>query len=572
MNKLEKILFIVEGKNKNKFKYLLVLNILNFFLEFASIVSIPIFLAILIGTENFYNKFLFLQSFERNELIFYAGLFVTGAFLIKNLFYINLIRLQANFLKEIKITISEKLFNFYLFDSFLENINVNPSIKARNVTSEIQGFNSYVLNLNKLLLDGTAIIIVFFIIFFAAPLVSLTVFLIFLIISVLYLKLLKPKIKKKSKINQDLIAKFTQMIYETFGAFKDVKVLNKEKEIFNLYKKKVEKYEKNLLFFSIFDRFPKIILELTSIILLVILSSIFLRNNENLNELLPLLALIVVSIVRLLPAFSGLNTSLFYMKVYTPHLEKIYSELRIIYEKENLNKDYNQNKSYKSNIITSEEYIKLKNVSFNYENKKKLLNNISFNIKKGSTFGIIGPTGSGKSTLLQIMMGLLKPSSGNVYFNNNNISKIYKEWIKNISYVSQNVFLLDDTVEKNITFNFDNPNVDENKIKKALEIAELSPKILSLPNGIYEKVGVDGLKLSGGERQRLAIARAVYKDAPILFLDEFTSSLDVLTEEKILKNFKNHFSDKTIILITHRQNTIEKCDKLWKLENIFPDK
>ena len=135
----------------------------------------------------------------------------------------------------------------------MENINVNPSIKARNVTSEIQGFNSYVVNLNKLLLDGTAITIVFFIIFFAAPLVSTTVFLIFLIISVLYFKFLKPKIKKKSKINQDLIAKFTQMIYETFGAFKDVKVLNKEKEIFNLYKKKVEKYEKNLLFFFIFD-------------------------------------------------------------------------------------------------------------------------------------------------------------------------------------------------------------------------------------------------------------------------------------------------------------------------------
>jgi ABC-type multidrug transport system fused ATPase/permease subunit len=169
------------------------------------------------------------------------------------------------------------------------------------------------------------------------------------------------------------------------------------------------------------------------------------------------------------------------------------------------------------------------------------------------------------------MMGLLKPSSGNVYFNNSNISKINQEWIKNISYVSQNVFLLDDTVEKNITFNFDNSNVDKNKIEKALEIAELSPKILSLPNGIYEKVGVDGLKFSGGERQRLAIARAVYKEAPILFLDEFTSSLDVLTEEKILKNFKNHFSDKTIILITHRQNTIEKCDKLWELKNLNTD-
>lgn len=569
MNKINKIIYIVGNNNKNKFKYLLFLNILNFFLEFASIISIPIFLATLIGTRTFFEKFYFLNTFSKNELIFFSGLFVTIAFLIKNLFFINLIRIQAGFLKKIKIQISEKLFNFYLFDSLIENININPSIKARNVTSEIQGFNNYVINLNKVLLDSTAIALVFCIIFYSSPFVSLIVFSIFLLITILYLKIVKPKIKKKSKLNQKLIANFTQIIYETFGAFKDVKILNKEKEIFNLYKEKVDIYEKNLLFFSIFDRLPKIILELVSIMLLVTLSIIFLKNNNNLNELLPTLALVVISIVRLLPAFTGLNAAMFYMRVYTPSLEKIYSELKVIEAKENSKKIISKKIiTEKLNIISKKEYLTLNNISFNYENKKNIFNNVSFNIEQNSTFGIIGPTGSGKSTLLQIMMGLLKPNTGQVLYKNKDIFSFHDKWIEKISYVSQNIFLLDDTVEKNIAFNFNNSPVDTDKIERALEIAELKSKIFSLPNKYREKVGVDGLKFSGGERQRLAIARAVYKDSPILFLDEFTSSLDVITEEKILNNFKKYFSNKTIILITHRRNTIERCDKFWELKKI----
>ncbi len=150
INKLKKIFYIIGDKYEKKFKFLIFLNIFNFFLEFASIISIPIFVAIIVDSEIFISKLSFLNNFEKKDIIVFSGIFVSVSFILKNLFLIMLIRLQANFCKEIKILISEKLFNHYLFDTYLDNISVNPSIKARNVTSEIQGFYAYITNLNKL--------------------------------------------------------------------------------------------------------------------------------------------------------------------------------------------------------------------------------------------------------------------------------------------------------------------------------------------------------------------------------------------------------------------------------------
>ena len=179
INKLKKIFYIIGDKYEKKFKFLIFLNIFNFFLEFASIISIPIFVAIIVDSEIFISKLSFLNNFEKKDIIVFAGIFVSVSFILKNLFLIMLIRLQANFCKEIKILISEKLFNHYLFDTYLDNISVNPSIKARNVTSEIQGFYAYITNLNKLFLEGTAIILIFFIIFFTAPIISISIFIFF---------------------------------------------------------------------------------------------------------------------------------------------------------------------------------------------------------------------------------------------------------------------------------------------------------------------------------------------------------------------------------------------------------
>ena len=188
-------------------------------------------------------------------------------------------------------------------------------------------------------------------------------------------------------------------------------------------------------------------------------------------------------------------------------------------------------------------------------------------IREGETVGIVGETGSGKSTLMQILIGLLNPDSGNIFYKNKDIFNNIKNWHDKISYVSQSTFLLDDSLKVNIAFEGDASKIDEKKVNKAIEIAELKEKVSSLPNGLEENLGTDGVKLSGGEKQRIALARAIYNDKKIIFLDEFTSSLDTKTENKIISNLNTFLKNTTFIIIAHRANVIKKCDKIWELKN-----
>ena len=291
-------------------------------------------------------------------------------------------------------------------------------------------------------------------------------------------------------------------------------------------------------------------------------------SNESTPELLAFLSVILISIIRSIPAFTGINSALHYMRIFEPSIKLLTSE---IYKIENKTKKIDTTENKKIILINpnkNQNLIDVNNISFKYANKNKVvIDNASLFVKKGQTVGIVGKTGAGKSTLMQILIGLLKPNSGNVFFEDKNISADLKGWQQKISYVSQSIFLFDETLKTNITFENDTTKINKENLEKAIEIAELKNKILSLPKGLDENVGTDGIKLSGGEKQRIALARAIYKNKLIIFLDEFTSALDIDTENKIISNINNSFKDKTLIIIAHRKNIIDKCDVVWELKD-----
>ena len=187
-------------------------------------------------------------------------------------------------------------------------------------------------------------------------------------------------------------------------------------------------------------------------------------------------------------------------------------------------------------------------------------------VAEGEYACIIGETGSGKSTLLNIILGLLNPDKGGIYYKNNNINLDIRSWHQDISLVSQDPYLLEESIAKNISFELQEEKIDYKKLEKAIEISEIKDLISSLENGIHTKVSALSSNFSGGEKQRIAIARAIYRDTPILLLDEFTNAIDDKTEKLILSNIKK-LKNKTLIMISHKKNTIDYCDKVLQLQS-----
>ena len=571
---LKKLSTILSAKELRKFKLILALNFLMFILETLSIISIPLFATVLIDPTLVLNKisFYFPESYflylDASNILYISSGFVIISFLLKNSFLLFLLYFQGHFSKDIKINISRKLFNYYVYLPYLEHVEKDPSTLARNITNETQLLNTYLMELAVFIRESSAVLVIFLILIGIQPFITLLVCFLFSLIGLLYLKLVKPFVKNRAEQNQLLSKNIFQIIYETFGSIKDLKILMKEAKIINYFDKDIKILEKNNFYFKVIERLPKIFLELIAVIAITVITLIFFNFNQDYSKFFPMLSLLVICVFRFIPAFNSITVSRYYMRLTTPSLNLLSKEIKIIDQFLDKNLNYPEKNENNINKLDKFNYFDIKNLSFSYSNNKIVqLNNINMNLKKGSIIGITGKTGSGKSTLFHLMLGLIKPKEGDIFYNGESIFNNLNKWREKIGYVSQNVFLLNSSIKNNVTFNFLEEAVDSKKLETAINIAQLKKKITSLPNGIDTNVGSDGLKLSGGERQRIALARALYKDPEIYFMDESTSSLDANTEKLILEAIKKDVNDKTVILIAHRKTTLDKCDEVLTLKD-----
>ena len=501
------------------------------------------------------------------DLTLFLGIFVISIFILKNFILMSLTYSQGVFFKKIKLELSYKIFNFYTKSDFLILYKKNPSLIVRNITNEIQNLLPFLTHFLTLIRESSAVFVIFIMLLYFEPNSTILISVFFGVVSFFYIFFLKSTINKKSIQNQNFRNDFIQIVYETFGSIKDIKVMNKENNICNYFENKLDKYEKNLFTFFFLERIPRFLLEILTIFLISVLSIFYLSYSGNNISNLPSLSLFIVGAVRFLPAFSAITLSRYYLRLFTPSLDILNEELSMINNAEKIitREDNVLNKKLTINSTLS---LELKNIDFKYpEDKKFLFKNLNFVIKHKDRIGISGVSGSGKSTLFDILLGLIKPSNGQVLINNLELDKNLKNWRKNIGFVSQNLFIKDSTFRENIAFNFNDEIIDKEKITKAVKISGLKHLIDKSPMGLDTSVGVNGLKLSGGERQRLALARAIYREPEIFFLDEFTSALDIQTEEEIFEKIFKYFGDKTFIIIAHRKSAFKFCNKIYNLED-----
>ena len=571
INFIKILLSSLDNKHLRQLIILFVMIFFSIFLEMLGIGLIIPMINVIINNEYLekfpliINVLNYFGNPTNDKLLIYFIILFAGVYLIKNIFLSTLIYIKTSFIFSVGNFYAKKLLKLYLKKPYSFHNENNSSKLINNLINETSlASGQFLLSIIDLIIEFLLIIGIFFILFFVEPKLTIFVTFGFLFFALIYFLSVKKKILNYGYLRQITNNLRLKLYNETFVNIK-----------FHLIYKKTEKLIKDIVDnlenirtlntrYVFLQHLPRYLLEfLVVIIFCIIILTFSYSNMLGVSNLVPALALFSAAAYKILPSINKIIQRLQNLKFAKSAIKLISEELKgEIKIENNFEAQTNKEKLKFYNLI-------INNVSFNFNKESKpIFSNISLEIVKGKIYGFIGPTGSGKSTLIDILMYLHNLEGGELILNNKiNLKNRENDWHKLIGYVPQRVFLQDDSIKNNIAFGEHEHEINKENLLKSIRSSQLENFILSLKDGLDTKVGENASKLSGGQIQRIGIARALYLDPEILFLDEITSSLDAKTEQEILSLIKSLKKEKTIIFITHNKSNLEICDEVYEVNN-----
>ena len=462
--------------------------------------------------------------------------------------------------------LTKTLITTYLFMPYEFHLATNSSTLIRKSVYDVENF---VYSLRSIIEFFTkcftsAAIVVF--LFFTDYKIALIVSTLMVVALIIMFMILRPKIRKIAKEVQERNDENFKFLSQSFNGIKESKISNTEQYFINVYDGNREKINKRKLSQALLASLPGHTIELLGILGVCMALGFALAIGQPHTEIVVAFTAFAYAIVKLLPSVTSISTALTDMSFYKISVDSLYSDL-----KSNLANTLDISKrkvDVKALPFNSE--ISINNMSFAYKGNqaRNVLNNVSINIKKNTSVAFFGKSGSGKTTIVDLILGLLDSTNGTIKVDGVDIKMNKEAWRENISYIPQNIFLIDDTIRNNVAFGLNSKTINDELIWSALEKAQLKEYVLSLKDGLDTIVGERGIRMSGGQRQRIGIARAFYRNTNVIVFDEATSALDVETESQILSHVSKFSKNHTLIIITHRFNTIEHfCDKIFEIKN-----
>ena len=565
LKNLKKTFCVLNYKEKMKFILLSFLTLIVTFFELISLGSVPIYISLIFDTSliNMYLKKVNLDNiFIFNDVeyfIYYSSFFLVSVFLLKNIlisisYYCNL-----NFINNLRLRFGKIIYHNNIHSDYLNLINRSTSEIIRN-HNEIYRFCGLIGHYQRLLLEIVLLIFLLIITFKLYFVVTILFFGLFSLFFIIYFTSVKQWVNNAGRKIQVYKRLELKILENTFSGIKEIKFNSKEFFFSKLFNDNYFKANRVILLQDLINKLPKISLEMLAIISITGISIFFYNSELSTVGKISNLSFLTVVAIRLIPAFTGISVATISIKYVEPSIDIIVRDMK--------------SSSYYSNLVNkkSESYtkkikeIKLENLTFNYGLKnERLLENINLSIVENDKIGIHGTSGTGKTTLINLLTGLIPPTKGNVYFNEINIHNKANIFYNKISYVTQDTFLFDDTIENNIIF-YGN-KIDNEKLNKIIKICKLNNFIDNSLLGLQQNIGEKGLRISGGQKQRIGIARALYKDFDILILDEATSALNKDYERSIITSLNENFKDKIIIIISHDKENLLNCNKIINIEN-----
>lgn len=561
-NLYQNIFLLLNKAERKRAFYLAGYLLVGTILEVASIGALIPLIQVL-TQSNLHSKYsivakLFPNSSD-NLVVVSVMLAVLAVFLFKEVFLGICLWKYRGFIARLEARFQTELYNNYTNQPFEFHLSNNSSLLTRNILSSTNFIDNIVDPIFILLTDGIVTIAL------CITLISLEPIPMFVTISCvgsvagLFHRISKNRIIGWGSLRQHREGDKLQMLNETLNGIKDIVVNGRQKYFqsqFAVVALDLSNLKRN---FMTLLGIPRLYLELLAVVGLVALNLTTIILGRSSESLLPMLALFAGGAFRLMPAANRVAFAFQSLKMGRPIVGTIQSDLHSFSISSPV---------FESDVsIKFEHLIRFEEVSYSYLNSDKLvIDQVSFEIKKGSEVGIVGITGAGKSTLVDILLGLLRPTSGKVTVDGVDISTNIRSWQDLVGYVPQTIFLIDSSIRSNIAFGIDEQDIDDERVVRALDLAQLKEFVDELPAGMNELVGERGVRLSGGQRQRIGIARALYLDPPILVFDEATSALDVETEKEVMKSLDHLRTEKTIVIVTHRISALEHCDQTIRVD------
>lgn len=566
-NIFQKINFIFDTKEKVKLILLLFGILLTTVLELVGVVAIMPFVNVVMDPtvieRTAYLNWLYniLKLNSVNVFIAILGLILIIVYIAKNLGLILLYYAQYAFTFNTQKKLSSRMLKCYMNQSYTFHLLNNSAELMRNIESDVTMMFQAIISIFGLIAEVCvcAILGVYLLIQDKSIAVGLAV-----ILGLFVLIFAKPFKNYLTRIgNEDRFyrAGITKWLHQSLGGIKETKILAREEYFCEQFDSNYSDWSERQKKYRLLQVAPRPVMEGVCITALLGVIILKLLHGTNSAYFITTVSVFAVAAMRLLPSVNRITTNYGMVMFNMPAFDAVYRDLKDIEElqKEMINKKVTDEK------LLFEKQIRLQKVSFSYPGKEEnVLEGIDLEIRKNQSVAFVGPSGAGKTTLVDIILGILEPTEGKVLVDTLDILEYQEQWRKNLGYIPQSIYLMDDTIKNNILFG--NKCEDEEQLWKAIEEAQLKEFILSLEKGIDTVIGEDGICLSGGQRQRIGIARALYTNPSVLVLDEATSALDNETEEAVMEAINHFTGNKTLIIIAHRLSTIKQCDVIFEVK------
>jgi len=494
-----------------------------------------------------------------------------GFYVFKNVFLALVTRFQLGFIRENHVRVSSQLLASYLRAPYVFHLQRNTADVVRKVFADINGLFVGVVGPAFVLASELLVLSTIFalLIFVLPPITLIPVAVIGLVVLGFYVGV-GPRIRASGEVRVQSAGQLIRSVTQSFNSLKVIRVLGKDAFFVNKFGEASARYATAIREHGMFNALPRLILETVAACGLLAVILVMIVQERSLSAATPVLALFSMAALRVLPSIARIMSALTSIRFYLPAVDSVYRDLAAAHEVRPADPDVSATKvaADAKDDFAFEDRIEFRDVHFRYQDADRpAVQGLNFEIPKGCSVGFVGYSGAGKSTLIDLLLGLLTPERGRVTVDGRDIQPRLAAWQRHFGYVPQMIYLLDDSVRRNVAFGCEDDEIEDAMVWRALATARLDQKFRSERRGLDTPVGENGIRLSGGERQRIGIARAVFRDPEILVFDEATSSVDQQTEREVVETINALRHHRTLIVVAHRLASVVHCDRIYFMKD-----